>query len=70
MQFEEKKKEKTNRKDYWLTEGIVVKIVTKKLGEKFYKKKAVVKVITCCIPFDTHYNSVHVNLIHSHDLKY
>lgn len=53
MQFEEKKKEKTNRKDYWLTEGIVVKIVTKKLGEKFYKKKAVVKVITCCIPFDT-----------------
>ena len=44
MQFEEKKKEKTNRKDYWLTEGVVVKIVTKKLGEKFYKKKAVVKV--------------------------
>lgn len=45
MEFEEKKKEKTNRKDYWLTEGIVVKIVTKKLGEKFYKKKAVVKEV-------------------------
>lgn len=34
-----------NRKDYWLHEGIVVKIVTKKLGEKYYKKKAVVKVL-------------------------
>lgn len=45
FQFEKKKKEKLNRKDYWLHEGIVVKIVTKKLGEKYYKKKAVVKVL-------------------------
>ncbi|XP_048743844.2 DNA/RNA-binding protein KIN17-like [Ostrea edulis] len=45
MEFEEKKKEKTNRKDYWLTEGIVVKIITKKLGEKYHKKKAVVKEV-------------------------
>lgn len=50
MQFEEKKKEKINRKDYWLIEGIVVKIVIKKFGEKFYKKKVVVKV--CCVFFD------------------
>lgn len=46
MEFEEKKKEKMNRKDYWLHEGIVVKIVTKKLGEKYYKKKAVVKEVS------------------------
>lgn len=45
MEFEKKKKEKLNRKDYWLHEGIVVKIVTKKLGEKYYKKKAVVKEV-------------------------
>ena len=33
-----------NRRDYWLNEDIVVKVITKKLGEKYYKKKAVVKV--------------------------
>ncbi|KAL3853676.1 hypothetical protein ACJMK2_017199 [Sinanodonta woodiana] len=43
MEFEEKKKEKINRKDYWLHPGIVVKVVTKKLGDKYYKQKAVVK---------------------------
>ncbi|XP_037089291.1 DNA/RNA-binding protein KIN17-like [Pollicipes pollicipes] len=37
--FEEQKKEKMNRKDYWLTEGVVVKVVTKDLGDKFYKQK-------------------------------
>lgn len=42
MKMEETKKEKLNRKDYWLTEGIVVKIITKSLGEKFYKQKGVV----------------------------
>ena len=47
---EEKKKllaEKESRKDYWLHENIVVKILDKKLGEgRFYKQKAVVtKVI-------------------------
>lgn len=39
---EERKKEKANRKDYWLAEGIVVKLVTKSLGEKYYKEKGVV----------------------------
>ncbi len=29
-------------KDYWLKRGIVVKIVTKSLGEKYYKQKAAV----------------------------
>lgn len=42
IKMEETKKEKLNRKDYWLTENIVVKIVTRSLGEKFYKQKGVV----------------------------
>lgn len=42
MELEEQKKEKMNRKDYWLVEGIVVKLVSKSLGEKNYKQKAVV----------------------------
>lgn len=39
---EETKKERVNRKDYWLVAGIVVKIITKSLGDKYYKKKGVV----------------------------
>lgn len=42
---EESKREKSNRKDYWLTEGIVVKIVTKSLGDKYYKQKGVIKEV-------------------------
>lgn len=42
IKMEETKKEKINRKDYWLAEGIVVKIMTKSLGDKFYKQKGVV----------------------------
>ena len=42
--MEEQKKEKMNRRENWLHAGIVVKVVTKKLGEKYYKKKAVVRV--------------------------
>ncbi|XP_055310142.1 DNA/RNA-binding protein KIN17 [Sitodiplosis mosellana] len=42
IKMEETKKEKINRKDYWLAEGIVVKIITKSLGDKFYKQKGVV----------------------------
>lgn len=42
--MEEMKKEKMNRKDYWLHPNIVVKVVTKKLGDKYYKKKAVIRV--------------------------
>lgn len=44
MEFEEKKKEKMNRKDFWLHKDIVVKVISKKLGDKYYKKKAYVKV--------------------------
>ncbi|XP_071723474.1 KIN17-like protein [Rutidosis leptorrhynchoides] len=43
---EERKKEKINRKDYWLCEGIVVKVMSKALAEKgYYKQKGVVKKV-------------------------
>lgn len=42
MQQEETKKEKMNRKDFWITEDIVVKVMTKSLGDDFYKQKAVI----------------------------
>ncbi|CAN8001187.1 unnamed protein product [Ixodes hexagonus] len=41
MQEQESKREKLNRKPYWVTEGIVVKVMAKKLGDKYYKKKGV-----------------------------
>lgn len=40
---QERIKAKKFRRDYWLTEGIVVKVITKSLGDKYYKKKGVVK---------------------------
>jgi DNA/RNA-binding protein KIN17 len=47
MAEEEKAKEKANRKDYWLTEGLVVKVMSKSLIDQgLYKQKGVVtKVI-------------------------
>ncbi|NXO92431.1 KIN17 protein, partial [Certhia brachydactyla] len=44
MELEEEKK-RTSQSDYWLQPEIVVKIVTKRLGEKYHKKKAVVKEV-------------------------
>ncbi|XP_055509412.1 DNA/RNA-binding protein KIN17 isoform X1 [Leucoraja erinacea] len=44
MEFEEQKK-RSLRRDHWLHTGIVVKLITKKLGEKYYKKKAVIKEV-------------------------
>ncbi|XP_070397048.1 DNA/RNA-binding protein KIN17 [Dermacentor albipictus] len=43
MQEQEKKREKINRRAYWITRDIVVKVMAKKLGEKYYKKKGVVE---------------------------
>lgn len=44
MREEEKAKERSNRKDYWLCEGIVVKVMSKALADKgYYKQKGVVK---------------------------
>lgn len=46
MREEEKKKEKINRKDYWLCEGIIVKVMSKALAEKgYYKQKGVVRKV-------------------------
>jgi DNA/RNA-binding protein KIN17 len=42
---DEENKKRLNRKDYWLVEGIVVKVVAKSLGDKYYKKKGVVTVV-------------------------
>ncbi|XP_068128757.1 DNA/RNA-binding protein KIN17 isoform X2 [Hyperolius riggenbachi] len=44
IEMEEKKK-KTERTDFWLHPDIIVKIITKRLGDKYYKKKAVVKEV-------------------------
>ncbi|KAG1337883.1 KIN17-like protein [Cocos nucifera] len=44
MREEEKAKERSNRKDYWLCEGIVVKVMSKTLADKgYYRQKGVVK---------------------------
>jgi DNA/RNA-binding protein KIN17 len=45
MMEQEASKEKFGRKDYWLAENIVVKVVTKSLGDKYYKKKGYVKQV-------------------------
>lgn len=42
MEMEEQKK-KSVRSDNWIQENIVVKVVTKKLGDKYYKKKAIIR---------------------------
>ncbi|MBN3325595.1 KIN17 protein, partial [Atractosteus spatula] len=44
IEMEEQKK-KTTRVDYWLHPNIIVKVVTKKLGEKYFKKKGVIKEV-------------------------
>ncbi|PRQ49713.1 hypothetical protein RchiOBHm_Chr2g0124981 [Rosa chinensis] len=46
MREEERKKEMVNRKDYWVCEGIIVKVMSKALAEKgYYKQKGVVKKV-------------------------
>lgn len=42
MEEKKKKKQQSVQTDYWLQPNIIVKVVTKKLGEKYHKKKAVV----------------------------
>lgn len=43
MREQEQKREQANRRAYWLTRDIVVKVMAKKLGDKYYKKKGVVE---------------------------
>ena len=45
MEMEEKKKAKAGRREEWLFQGITVKVVYKKLGERYYKKKGVIQQI-------------------------
>ncbi|CAG9574948.1 unnamed protein product [Danaus chrysippus] len=46
IEMQEREKERHNRKDHWLDEGIIVKIVTKSLGDKYYKRKGtIIKVV-------------------------
>lgn len=46
MREQEKAKERSNRKDYWLCEGIIVKVMSKALAEKgYYKQKGAVRKV-------------------------
>ncbi|KAL8538511.1 hypothetical protein ACS0TY_000500 [Phlomoides rotata] len=46
MKEEEKAKERKNRKDYWLFQGIIVKVMSKVLADKgYYKQKGVVRKV-------------------------
>ncbi|XP_022890951.1 KIN17-like protein [Olea europaea var. sylvestris] len=46
MREQEKAKERSNRKDYWLWEGIIVKVMSKALAEKgYYKQKGVIRKV-------------------------
>ncbi|KAF6027527.1 KIN [Bugula neritina] len=47
MEIEEQKKKKAKsvKKDYWLFPDIIVKVITKKLGDKYYKKKGVIREV-------------------------
>jgi len=46
MEEEQRNKEKNNRKDYWITPGIVVKCMNKDLADgKYYKKKGEIKKV-------------------------
>lgn len=48
LQMEEQMKLKKTRRDYWLQKGIIVKLITKKLGDRYYNKKGIVKVNIQC----------------------
>ncbi|XP_019194813.1 PREDICTED: DNA/RNA-binding protein KIN17-like [Ipomoea nil] len=46
MREQERAKERQNRKDYWLCEGIIVKVMSKALANKgYYKQKGVVRKV-------------------------
>jgi len=58
--MEENMKEQKNRKDYWLHEGIIVKVITSKLSEKYSKKKGII------IKVENRYQAI-VKMIDTHD---
>ncbi|XP_021295483.1 KIN17-like protein [Herrania umbratica] len=71
MREEEKAKERSNRKDYWLCEGIIVKVMTKALAEKgYYKQKGVVrKVIDKYVGEIEMFESKHVLRVDQEELE-
>lgn len=54
----EEQKKKSVRSDNWIQANIVVKVITKKLGEKYYKKKAVIRVTAALSLQDTQRGSM------------
>ncbi|XP_058107973.1 KIN17-like protein [Magnolia sinica] len=71
MKEQEMAKERSNRKDYWLCEGIVVKVMSKGLAEKgYYKQKGVVvKVIDKYVGEIEMLDSKHVLRIDQEELE-
>ncbi|XP_062852813.1 DNA/RNA-binding protein KIN17 [Trichomycterus rosablanca] len=45
IEMEKQKKKTTVKSDNWIRPDIVVKVVTKRLGEKYYKKKAIIREV-------------------------
>ncbi|CAG2175801.1 unnamed protein product, partial [Oppiella nova] len=45
IEEQERLRHKSAKHDYWLLKGIVVKIITDSLGDKYYKKKGVVEKV-------------------------
>jgi len=45
IEEDKSKQSKVKRSENWITKGIIVKVITKKLGEKYYKKKGTIKDI-------------------------
>lgn len=52
MEQEESRKEKQKRKENWLHENIIVKIITKKLGAQYNGKKGVITVNILILSFN------------------
>lgn len=71
MYEQERAKERSNRKDYWLCEGIVVKVMSKALQEKgYYKQKGVVqKVVSKYVAEIKMIDSGHVLRIDQQELE-
>eukprot|EP00262_Sarcandra_glabra_P014765 TRINITY_DN4386_c0_g2_i1.p1 TRINITY_DN4386_c0_g2~~TRINITY_DN4386_c0_g2_i1.p1 ORF type:complete len:395 (+),score=57.66 TRINITY_DN4386_c0_g2_i1:223-1407(+) len=71
MKEEERAKEWSNRKDYWLCEGIVVKVMSRVLADKgYYKQKGVViKVIDKYVGEIEMLDSKHVLRIDQEELE-
>lgn len=57
----EQQKKKSVRSDHWIQANIVVKVITKRLGEKYYKKKAVIRVSEALLLLDSTQSELYVS---------